>query len=103
MKPVLRYFLVLPLLAVVLAACGGANAAKPALRLAPESALSDPIRQAPVSVSEAYRFALANEDTLQYIPCYCGCGGEGHRNNYDCYVKEVQPDGQVAWSDHALN
>ncbi len=100
MKRILRYLLVLPLLTVVLAACGGANAAKPALRLAPESVLSDPIRQAPASVSESYRFALANTD-LQYIPCYCGCGAE-HKNVRDCFIKEEGADGQVVFDQMGL-
>ena len=68
-----------------------------AYALAPESALPANLRQAPPSVREAYRFAIANLETLRHIPCYCGCGKEGHKNNADCYVKEVKPDGSVVF------
>jgi hypothetical protein len=97
-----RLFLVPLLLAVVVAACGAPAAPAVTLRLAPEAALSDPIRQAPPEVRDAYRFALSNRDTLQYIPCYCGCGADGHRSNYDCYIQEIQPDGTATFSDHAF-
>ncbi len=49
----------------------------PAYRLAPESVLAPDIRRAPADVREAYRFAIVNQDTLRYIPCYCGCGKDG--------------------------
>jgi hypothetical protein len=39
-------------------------------------------------VVEAYRFAIANRATLRYIPCYCGCGAEGHTSNASCYLKD---------------
>ena len=63
-----------------------------AYALAPENALPDSLRKAPPNVREAYRFAIANRDILRQIPCYCGCGAQ-HANNYECYVKEVRPDG----------
>ena len=68
-----------------------------AYALAPESALPANIRQAPPNVREAYRFAIANLETLRQIPCYCGCGKEGHKNNADCYVKEVKTDGSIVF------
>lgn len=42
-------------------------------KLAPEAWLPKDIRSAPDEVREAYRFAIINQDTLRYIPCYCGC------------------------------
>ena len=63
--------------------------------LAAESALPANFRKAPPSVREAYRFAIANRGILQQIPCYCGCGSDGHKNNADCYIKDVKPDGTV--------
>ena len=50
---------------------------------------------APTSVQEAYRYAVANRDLLQWMPCFCGCGDVGHTSNFDCYVREVRPDGSV--------
>jgi hypothetical protein len=49
---------------------------------------------------EAYRYAAANAETLQYIPCFCGCGNIGHRHNADCYVAERHPDGRLTFTSH---
>src|ERR1043166_4110249 len=57
-------------------------------KLAPESILPPDIHKAPDDVREAYRFALANRDTLRYIPCYCGCGEQGHTSNASCYFND---------------
>jgi Protein of unknown function with PCYCGC motif len=57
-------------------------------KLAPDSILPTDIRKAPDEVREAYRFAIANRDTLRYIPCYCGCGEQGHTSNASCYFQD---------------
>jgi hypothetical protein len=86
-----------------LGACAGSSgSAKQALTLAPESALPDFVRDAPPQVREAYRFAIANPDTLSAFPCYCGCGSVGHKNNLQCYIKEVRPDGSMEFENHAF-
>jgi hypothetical protein len=46
-------------------------------------------------IQETYRFAVANQDLLQWMPCFCGCGEFGHASNADCYVQEVRGDGSV--------
>jgi hypothetical protein len=74
--------------AILLAGCGGFEAAEHRYRLAPENVLPADIAKAPSEVREAYRFAINNRDTLRYIPCYCGCGSEGHTSNASCYVKD---------------
>ncbi len=100
-----RVLRLLPLAGVTLAACGASGS--PAF--APQSGgtstgaslVANPAKnewpdrflKAGPDVQEAYRFALANQDTLQYMPCFCGCVNDGHRSNYDCYVKEARPDG----------
>jgi hypothetical protein len=65
-----------------------AFAAEHKYKLAPESILPLDIRRVPVDVREAYRFAIANRDTLRYIPCYCGCGAQGHTSNASCYLQD---------------
>ena len=72
-----------------------------ALDLAPVAVLSSEIRQLPEEVQEAYRFAVANPEVLAVIPCYCGCGQAGHKNNRMCYVQSENPDGTVVFDDHA--
>lgn len=73
---------------MVVAGCRGFGAAEHRYQLAPESVLPADIARAPDEVHEAYRFAIANRDTLRYIPCYCGCGAEGHTSNASCYFKD---------------
>lgn len=70
--------------------------------LAPESSLSEEILAAPLTVQEAYRFALANPEILTEVPCYCGCGSVGHKNNLECYIKSVDAEGKPVFDDHAL-
>src|SRR4030066_1340568 len=59
------------------------------------------VQSAPVAVREAYQFAAANPDTLQNIPCYCGCGAMGHTSNYACYISGRNSDGSLAYDSHA--
>ena len=63
------------------------------------SALPQKFQDAPTQVREAYQFALANQDILKYIPCYCGCGKEGHKSVKDCFVQEVRAGGTVIWDE----
>jgi len=77
--------------------------ARRAYALAPESVLPADIRRAPADVVEAYRFAIANRDTLRYIPCYCGCGAEGHTSNASCYVKDFSTPGNLVFDRMSLN
>jgi hypothetical protein len=65
------------------------SAAPHAYALAPESILPPDIQRAPADVREAYRFAVANRDTLRYIPCFCGCAANGYTSNASCYVKDA--------------
>ncbi len=53
------------------------------------------------SVQEAYRYAVAHPEVLQYVPCFCGCKNIGHRHNGDCYIKERHPDGRITFTSHA--
>ncbi len=60
------------------------------------------VQKAPVSVQQAYQFAVANPDLIQSIPCYCGCGAMGHTSNYSCYVSGENQDGSLKFDEHAL-
>ncbi len=84
-------------LAVALLLASSGCAAGGATKPASTQALPDFLRTAPATVRETYLYALANPDTLKYIPCYCGCGSVGHKSVHDCFVKEVRPDGSVDW------
>lgn len=90
------------LLTAALSACSGGQAEASELAMAPVSALPGEMQSAPVSVREAYQFALANPETLHQIPCYCGCGPMGHTSNYSCYLEDTQGGGEPAFDSHAL-
>ncbi len=48
-----------------------------------------PITRPPESftgeIRQAYQAARDYPEVLETVSCYCGCYGEGHRNNLDCY------------------
>lgn len=71
------------------------------LETVPRGALPSFARKT-AKVTEAYRYAAANGDTLQYIPCFCGCKNIGHRHNADCYISERHPDGRITFNSHAV-
>jgi hypothetical protein len=85
-----REFMIRGLLAAGVMTLAGQRfeAAEHRYKLAPESILPADIAKAPAEVREAYRFAILNRDTLRYIPCYCGCGSDGHTSNASCYFKD---------------
>ncbi len=86
--------------AMVLAACS--QPGTPSYELAPQSELPQELKSQPASVQEAYRFAIANPEILKQVPCYCGCGSIGHTSNYQCYVKNEGPSGEIQIDNHAL-
>ncbi|MBO8164896.1 MAG: hypothetical protein H0Z34_14445 [Brevibacillus sp.] len=52
-------------------------------------------------IKDVYQLAAQHHDTLQWIPCYCGCGeSAGHQHNGNCFIKEVKENGSVVWDDH---
>lgn len=51
---------------------------------------------------EAYAYAAAHPEVLQWIPCYCGCAGMGHRSNLDCFFKPTSGDlARLQFEEHA--
>ena len=96
-----REFLLTGAGVVALAACGPGPGARPGDALTPlyaRPALNEwpaQFRELPPDVQEAYRYAAANRDVLRYMPCFCGCVSGGHTSNFDCYVREVYPDGRI--------
>ena len=85
-----------------LAACNADGRVSAPVELAPASQLPDDLRQAPSTVQEAYRFAVANQELVDQFPCYCGCVHAGHESNLDCYIQEVQADGTIIFDQHAF-
>jgi hypothetical protein len=98
----LLWVIILPLLTVLTGCSSGGKSPSHDLKMAPLSDMPAEVQQAPVSVQQAYQFAVANPDALKNVPCYCGCGAVGHTSNYSCYVKEVNPSGEIVYDQHAL-
>ncbi len=57
------------------------------------------VMQADEQVREVYQFAATHPEVLHYMPCYCGCWRQGHRDNYDCFIDEIKGDGTVDIDD----
>jgi hypothetical protein len=95
--PVLIAILLLTSLPACSAAQGSAE-----LNMAPMSGMPAEVQSAPVSVRQAYQFAVANPDMMKQIPCYCGCGAIGHTSNYSCYISNVDDKGAITYDNHAL-
>lgn len=45
-----------------------------------------PAEQSQQGTAARYEFIAANEDLAQHIPCYCGCGPQGHGSLRDCFL-----------------
>lgn len=50
---------------------------------------------------EAYEYALYHPNVIEWMPCYCGCVGMGHRSNLDCYLKPDMLNGRTQFEEHA--
>lgn len=97
--------LLFPLLILILIFSGFLSACSTsghAYGMADMSDMPSMIQESPVSVQEAYQFAVANPDVLTQLPCYCGCGATGHTSNYACYISEQNADGSLVFDNHAM-
>lgn len=61
----------------------------------------DYVRALPPDWQGAYAYALARPDALQWLPCYCGCTGMGHKSNLDCFFQRREVEGFYAYEEHA--
>jgi len=93
----------LVLISGLLTACASNGAeANHELKMASLDRMPLDVRNAPVTVQQAYQFNVANPDVMTQLPCYCGCGSMGHTSNYACYVSEVDADGKISYDTHGL-
>jgi hypothetical protein len=90
------------LLALILLTGCTAGSKDHELKMASVNDMPAEVKAAPVSVRDAYQFAVANQQVLQEIPCYCGCGPIGHTSNYDCYVSSQDSSGEISFDFHSL-
>jgi hypothetical protein len=100
-------------------ALAAAQAGKPAAQASQAPKASGPVRTrvnvpplpsvgfAPVRpmdvVRATYDFAAQHPEILKYVPCYCGCGSQGHKANESCFVARRDPKGNVLeWDTHGF-
>jgi hypothetical protein len=85
--------------------------AKPAAKAAaPAPAPLPPLNTAgyalarPLAVTRAaYEFAARHPEVSRFVPCYCGCEADGHRNNEMCFVGKRDAAGNVTeWDTHGF-
>lgn len=52
-----------------------------------------------------YQFAVAHKDALAQVPCYCGCAlyMHPHTSLESCYIRQVQADGKIVYTDHSTS
>jgi hypothetical protein len=74
-----------PAVATPPAAAGPKNVLHPQGRV-PRPPTLDPAKFQDPEVRAAYEVARKNPELLEKMPCYCGCFGQGHKSNYDCFV-----------------
>jgi uncharacterized protein with PCYCGC motif len=61
-----------------------------------------PVRPMDV-VRATYDFAAQHPEILKYVPCYCGCGSQGHSANESCFVARRDAKGNVLeWDTHGF-
>jgi hypothetical protein len=54
-------------------------------------------------VRATYDFAAQHPEILKYVPCYCGCGADGHKANDACFVARRDAKGNVLeWDTHGF-
>ena len=94
--------IIVALVGTTISACSTSSSSEVHLAMSPLDQMPMDVQSAPVAVQEAYQFNVANPDIMQDIPCYCGCGDIGHTSNYDCYVSDVDANGEIIFDNHAL-
>lgn len=53
------------------------------------------------TIRATYDFAAQHPEILKFVPCYCGCGSEGHTNNEACFIARRDARGNVLeWDTH---
>jgi hypothetical protein len=65
--------------------------------------IPDVIRNGTELTYTSYMAALEMPEVLASVPCTCGCMETiEHRNNLDCYVERIYPDGSVTFTTHGI-
>lgn len=96
-------YVVLLVLLAAFALAGCSEAEPTAYSLAPANQLPEFAAHADHRVQVAYRFAIANPEALETVPCFCGCNAMGHMSNRACYIQDINREGNMVFDAHAVN
>jgi hypothetical protein len=90
------------ILAVIVAA--GCSSNKEELKLdSKHQPLPDFVTNTSDKIQETYVMAAQYPEVLASVPCVCGCVGDGHKSNLDCFVRDMGSDGGVTeWDQHGI-
>ena len=108
--------------ATAVVTAGASNPAPQAARPSAAAAVKAPASQAPARksapplpnvgfapvrpidiVRATYDFAAQHPEILKYVPCYCGCGAQGHSANESCFIARRDAKGNVLeWDTHGF-
>mgnify|MGYP002079493379 CR=1 FL=1 len=101
-KSLFLFVLISILLSGTLAGCSASGESTNSSEMASMDGMPAEVKSAPVTVQQAYQFAVANPEIVKEFPCYCGCGKMGHTSNYSCYVQDEDSTGKITFDTHAL-
>jgi hypothetical protein len=102
LKPKILFPIMIAILMLAFLPACAATQSGDSLKMAPMAGMPAEVQSSPVTVQQAYQFAIANPEVMKQIPCYCGCGSIGHTSNYSCYVAGVDDNGVISYDNHAL-
>lgn len=78
LKPKILFPIMIAILILALLPACAARQSGDSVKMAPMAGMPAEVQKAPVTVQQAYQFAIANPEVMKQIPCYCGCGNIGH-------------------------
>lgn len=84
---------------------GTSKPAAPAAQPLPPLDMSGYALARPAAITRAvYEFAARHPEVSRYVPCYCGCENDGHRNNENCFIGARDTSGNVTrWDTHGFS
>lgn len=66
--------------------------------------LPDYVLNSSQKVKNTYILASNYSKVLSQVPCYCGCGSDGHTSNLNCFIDKMGPNSSVqAWDQHGID
>jgi hypothetical protein len=97
MKRITSLLFLLIVIAIVAAGC---SSKKENVTLDKKHApLPDYVLNTSDKIQETYIMATNYPEVISQVPCYCGCGSDGHKSNLDCFIDQFGDDNAVVEYD----